>query len=132
MYEDVTLFFEYALLIEFDDISHSYHEDIDAGHGRIETRRVWTVSDLDWLEGKEQWKGLNVIGMVESTRELDDKRSTERRFYIGSIENNAELLGNSVRAHWGIENNLHWSLDVTFREDDCRVRKGNAAWFNSG
>ena len=127
LYEDVKLFFEYASLIEFDDISHSYHEDIDAGHGRIETRRVWTVSDLDWLQGKEQWKGLNVIGMVESTREIDDKRSTERRFYIGSIENNAELLGNSVRAHWGIENSLHWSLDVTFREDDCRVRKGNAS-----
>ena len=65
--------------------------------------------------------------MVESTREIDDKISTERRFYIGSIENNAELLGNSVRAHWGIENRLHWSLDVTFREDDCRVRKGNAS-----
>lgn len=64
--------------------------------------------------------------MVESTREIDDKTSTERRFYIGSIENNAELLGNSVRAHWGIENSLHWSLDVTFREDDCRVRNGNA------
>ena len=126
LYEDVKLFFEYASLIEFDNINHSYHEDVDGDHGRIETRRVWTVSDLDWLEGKGQWKGLNVIGMVESIREIDDKTSTERRFYIGSIENNAELLGNSVRAHWGIENSLHWSLDVTFREDDCRVRKGNA------
>ena len=127
LYEDVKSFFEYALNEEFKEIPHSYHEDIDAGHGRIETRRVWTISDLDWLEGKEQWKNLNVIGMVEATREIGDKSSTERRFYIGSIENNAELLGNAVRAHWGIENSLHWSLDVTFREDDCRVRKGNAS-----
>lgn len=126
LYEDVKLFFEYASLIEFDHINHSYHKEVDGDHGRIETRRVWTVSDLDWLEGKGQWKGLNVIGMVESTREIDDKTSTERRFYIGSIENNAKLLGNSVRVHWGIENSLHWSLDVTFREDSCRVRKGNA------
>lgn len=127
LYEDVKLFFEDALKEEFKEIPHSYHEDIDGGHDRIETRRVWSVSDLDWLEGKEQWKGLNVIGMVESTREIDDKISTERCFYIGSIENNAELLGNSIRAHWGIENTLHWSLDVTFREYYCRMRKGNAS-----
>lgn len=127
LYEDVQLFFEYALKEKFKDIAHSYHEDIDAGHGRIETRRAWTVGDIDWLEGKDQWKGLNVIGMVEATREIDSKSSTERRFYIGSIENDAETLGNAVRAHWGIENSLHWSLDVTFREDVCRVRKGNAS-----
>ena len=127
LYEDVKLFFEDALEEEFKDTPHSYHEDIDAGHGRIETRRVWSVSDLDWLEGKEKWKGLNVIGMVESTREIEDKISTERRFYIGSIENDAKLLGDSIRAHWGIENTLHWSLDVNFREDYCRVRKGNAS-----
>jgi len=66
--------------MEFDNINHSYPKEVDGDHGRIETRRVWTVSDLDGLESKGQWKGLNVIGMVESTRELDDKTSTERRF----------------------------------------------------
>ena len=86
LYEDVKSFFEYALKEEFMEISHSYYEDVDAGHGRIETRRVWTISDLDWLEGKEQWKNLNVIGMVEATREIDDKSSTERRFYLSFLQ----------------------------------------------
>ena len=127
LHKDVELFFRVALEKRFSNIPHSYYEDIDTGHGRIETRRVWSVDQLNWLEGKEKWKGLNTIVMVEATRDTNKGTSIEKRFYISSMQNDAEALGGAVRAHWGIENTLHWSLDVTFKEDACRVRKGNAA-----
>lgn len=93
----------------------------------FETRRYRTLTDLGGLSQSAQWAGLNVIAMVESQREQDGKRRTELRFSIGSIGNDARRLGEAVRAHWGIENDLHWSLDVAFREDESRVRNRNTA-----
>ncbi|MBK1733650.1 ISAs1 family transposase [Thiococcus pfennigii] len=101
-------------------------ETSERNHGRIETRRYYTLGHLDGLSRRALWKGLNMIGMVESQREVDGKTSTEYRFYIGSIGTDAERFARAVRGHWGIENDLHWSLDVAFREDDSRLRNPQA------
>ena len=100
---------------------------MEKGHGRIETRRYWQSTDLDWLEDKALWKGLQSIGMVESIRTVKGKSSIERRFFLSSLPLDAKKFAQSVRGHWGVENALHWCLDVTFKEDDSRVRTKNAA-----
>jgi predicted transposase YbfD/YdcC len=101
-------------------------ETVDRGHGRSETRRYRTLGDLSGVPRSALWKGLNMLGMVESQRESDGKVSTECRFYIGSIGTDAACFARAVRGHWGIENDLHWSLDVAFREDESRIRDPQA------
>ena len=98
-------------------------ESVDGDHGRIETRRYFSCSDIGWLQGKENWAGIKSITMVQRQREIDNKQSTETSYYISSIENDARKIAMAIRAHWHIENSLHWVLDVTFNEDKCRVRK---------
>lgn len=127
LHEDVALYLNTAKQNAFKKIAHSYYETLDGDHGRIETRRYWITDQIDWLEEKEKWAGLRSLGMVESEREIDNKVTRETRYYIASIEPDAQRFGECVRAHWNIENNLHWSLDVSFNEDQCRVRKGHAA-----
>jgi predicted transposase YbfD/YdcC len=127
LHEDVKLFFDDAADAGFKDTPHDYYETVEKGHGRIETRRYFTTYDTGWLAAGKKWRGLKMIGMVESEREIGDSKSVERRYYIGSLENNAKVFGVAVRNHWAIENKLHWSLDVMFREDDSRIRIGNAA-----
>ncbi len=107
-------------------VNFDYFEEIGKDHGRIEIRKCWMVSDLKWLYDRIFWSGLKSVGMVQSTRIIDDKETTETRFYLISFDNDAERFGRSVRSHWQVEA-LHWSLDVSFNEDDCTVRKGNAA-----
>jgi len=113
-----------------DDIDHDYHETVDAGHGRVETRRCWTVSDLGnvkYVDEYRRWPGLTTLAMVEGERQVGDKTTVEARYYISSLPNDASALLSAVRSHWSIENQLHWSLDVTFNEDGSRVRSGNGA-----
>ena len=110
---------------------HDQHKSTEKNHGRIETRRCWIIDDPDYLfylQGPHEaqgWPGLRSIIKVEATRRLDEKTSRETRYYISSQANCAAVMNAAVRAHWGIENGLHWVLDITFREDDSRVRKGN-------
>lgn len=125
--EQITEFFDYAHKKAFHCVEHDYYETLEKDHGRIETRRHWVVSGLSWMDNKEEWAGLRIIGMVESTREIGDSVSMERRYYIGSIAADAKRFAQAVRQHWGIENQLHWCLDVSFGEDKSRVRVGNAA-----
>ena len=125
--KDVELFFEDSRQNNFKDIAFDSYTTLDADHGRIETRKYTTVSEIDWLQGKENWKQLKTIIMVESQRDVNDQISEETRYYISSMENCAEKIGKAVRSHWGVENGLHWKLDIGFREDECRKRKGNAA-----
>jgi len=127
LYEDVRLFFEDARQRDFKDIPLSYYEETDGGHGRVEVRRYWTIDDIGWLYGKEKWKGLNIIGMSESERHIGDKISIETRYYISGPENNAERFGKAIRGHRGIENSVHRTPDITFREDGSRIRKGYGA-----
>ncbi|MCP3902316.1 MAG: ISAs1 family transposase, partial [Planctomycetes bacterium] len=113
LYADIKLFFEDAAHNGFKDIPHDYHETTDGGHGRVEIRRYWTVSDIDWLCGKENWKGIKTIGMAEYERHEGDKEvSIGVRYYISSLGSDAKQFGNAVRTHWGIENSVHWILDI--------------------
>jgi predicted transposase YbfD/YdcC len=104
----------------------AYHREWSEGHGRTEARRCWATSDLDWLEGREEWKDLKSVVMVEAERFIGETLSVETRYYLSSLENDAEVLNGAVRSHWGVENALHWVLDVTFNEDRSRIKKENA------
>lgn len=119
-------YFKTALTKNFLGINFDYHEEMNKDHGRIEIRKYWTISDLTWLYDRNLWAGLKSVGMVQSTRIIEDKETTETRFFLISFEHDAKRFGQAVRSHWEVES-LHWCLDVGFNEDDCRVRKGNAA-----
>ncbi len=112
---------------DYKDMETDFFETSERGHGRTERRRYWTLTDLDGLGHAGKWAGLDMSGMVESQRERDGKSSIEYRYYIGSIGKDAQRFAKAARAHWGVENDLHWSLDVSFREDESRVRDRNAA-----
>ena len=99
----------------------------DKGHGRIEVRRCWQSDQIQWFEDREKWEGLRTFGVVESRRTLNGKESVERRYYLSSLNNNAQELARAVRGHWSVENQLHWVLDVIFGEDQSRARTGHAA-----
>jgi predicted transposase YbfD/YdcC len=105
----------------------STHQTVDGEHARIEERKYWHVNVPEWLKGKSEWKDLKSLGLVEANREVKGESSRERRYYLSSLEVDAERLAEAVRGHWGIENSTHWILDVVFREDDSRVRVGYAA-----
>lgn len=104
----------------------STHQEIDGEHGRIETRHYWQVNAPEHLSGKDEWKDLKSVGLVEATREVAGKTSRELRYYLSSLEVDAVRFAEAVRQHWSIENCCHWILDVVFREDDSRVRVGHA------
>lgn len=102
-------------------------ETVEKDHGRLETRRYYQSSQMAWFADLEQWEGLKSVGMVEAMREVDGKTSVERRYYLSSLPVNIELFARAVRSHWGVENKLHWVMDVCFREDQSRARAGYAA-----
>ncbi len=101
-------------------------ETVDADHGRIETRRAEVLHDVEWLIESHRWPGLAAIGKVTATREIDGRATTAARYYIASRPLTAAELNRLARGHWGIENQLHWVLDVVMNEDQARARKDNA------
>jgi predicted transposase YbfD/YdcC len=127
LHKEVGLLFQKAKENGFKDLSHDSYETVDGEHGRIEIRRYTTTGEVDWFEDKGKWKNLVSFGMVESERQVGDKTTHDTRYYISSLPSDAKAFAQAARGHWGIENSLHWCLDIAFREDDSRVRKGNAA-----
>lgn len=129
LYRKVKALLEEALLEKFRGLSHGFFEETEGDHGRIETRRVWVTDEVHHLRGVEGWAKLSSLVMVESHRQVaGQEKSVERRFYISSLRGTeAQRMGDYVRGHWGVENGLHWQLDVSFREDERRIRKGHGA-----
>ncbi len=126
LHDSIRRHLDEMILEKFQGIEHVYHETTDAGHGRIDVRRVWATPRIDWLAGREQWKNLASVAVVESTRRVLGKNQskTTRRYYIASlIPRSGEQIAGLIRNHWSIENSQHWCLDMAFNEDQSRVRK---------
>lgn len=127
LYKNVDQLFTEAIRTGFQGLEHSTHHTREQAHGREEIRNYLLLTDIqERVDSTHKWSKLKSIGLVESVRIVDGKTTVETRYYISSLPNDAELLGQSVRSHWGIENSLHWILDVALNEDDCRIRKDNA------
>lgn len=127
LHNQVKAFFQTAQQSQWAGIDVSYSECTEAGHHRIERRQVWAVpiTQVPDLPHPSKWRGLATVVMVKRERRLWNKTTTEVCFYITSLAADATLLAQAIRSHWGIENSLHWILDVTFREDHSRIRNGH-------
>ena len=112
-------------------LPHTYCQTVDADHGRIETRRCWATNVLDDIANTKAWKGIQSIARIDAERKSNEKTTTETRYYISSLPPDANKIGGAVRTHWGIENKVHWVLDVNFREDASRTRKDNGPQIKS-
>ncbi|GAX37349.1 ISAs1 family transposase [Nodularia sp. NIES-3585] len=124
LYHQVEQWFETAVAEDFQGIDVSYDQRIEKGHHRTEIRQVWSarVSALGELYQPKVWAGLQSVVMVVRERRLWNKTTREVQFYLTSLHSDAQLLGRAIRKHWGIENQVHWTLDCTFAEDSCRIR----------
>jgi predicted transposase YbfD/YdcC len=123
-HKEVEEFFTDAHAHDFRDVEHSFHQTVDGSdHGRMEVRRIWSSQQLGWFADLAKWRGLRSIIMIESERTVGAaETSTERRYYWSSHVVDAETFARMIRGHWGIENPLHWCLDMAFREDESRIR----------
>ena len=129
MYQDVVDLFDDVLTTGCAELVHDTHHSVDTGHGRLEDRHYWTICDpacIAYLNAKQTWTGLRSIGMVEAKRTVGAQVSTERRYYLTSLSGEARAFGAAVRNHWGVENGLHWVLDIAFQEDASRMRKDHS------
>lgn len=127
LHAEAVNFFDQAIDVGAEEAGCRYAKTIEKDHGRIEEREIWVTSDLDWLMGVEQWHGLKSLICVRSTRYEKGKTTIEMRYYMSSLLAKAEHIGQIIRLHWGIENKLHWHLDVTFNEDKSKIRAGHGA-----
>ena len=126
LHKEVELLLKDAKKNNYWDLAHETYTTVDGGHGRVETRTYTITDDVDWFEEKSKWKKLTTFAMVESTREIGDQTTQETRYFISSLPCDAKRFAEAARGHWGVENGLHWCLDISFREDDSRVRNGHA------
>lgn len=129
LYEDMNLFFRLAQQNDFQKVEYTYARQVNKNHGRLETRECWAISgedSLQFLRDYDRWHGLTTLAMVRNRRELNGHVTVESRYYISSMANEAATILKAVRSHWGIENALHWVLDVAMGEDDSRIRKEHA------
>ena len=124
LYKEVVEYFKDLEEGGFKDEKLQIYDTVDKGHGRIEKRRYYYSTDIEWMEARKDWAKLTGIGMVIRKVSIGDKTTEERQYHLGSVET-VEEYGLAVREHWGVES-IHWSLDVTFREDANRTRTGKA------
>ena len=127
LFEDTQKLFEDLESSQYQAYSYDYEKTVNKGHGRIEIRECWTISDpqiLCHLRGFKNWEKLLTVSCIRSQRWIGDEKTCEDRFHIASILGAKRVLA-AVRSHWGIENSLHWTLDMAFDEDRSRIRKDN-------
>lgn len=126
LFTQVEQWFNTAKDHNFEGIQVSYDKRVEKGHHRLEVREVWTVpiNAIEPLYKSEQWKGLSSLVMVVRTRHLSNQTTHQIQYYITSLNSDASFIGQGIRQHWGIENTAHWTLDVTFNEDQSRIRSG--------
>jgi predicted transposase YbfD/YdcC len=125
LYQEVKELFEDEDLVT---VQGDFHETVNNGHGRLEHRQCWSIAEqgrISYLNSRGEWQGLQSVAKVTGERGRGDKVSAESRYYISSLPGDAQQLLWAVREHWGIENRVHWVLDIAFREDESRVRKGH-------
>jgi len=126
LFEDVQQIFAQAQALSFVGIEHDFHQTVEKGHGRVEIRRCWTMGQVEFLSDADKWMKFTSIGMVQAERRVKGKVERETRYYLSSLTSQAQRLSQAVRAHWQVENSLHWVLDLAFLEDACRIRKDHA------
>lgn len=132
LFREAQMLLDDAIHEDLGDRCVSRHVEVEQGHGRLEARRYYQLTVPRFLPGRSAWKGLKTFGAVVRTYEERDVEKTDVRCYLSSLPRNAPLFARVVRSHWGVENSLHWSLDMTYREDESRVRNRvfaeNLAW----
>jgi len=129
LYEDIHDLFADNQQFNYEGIPHSYAKMVNKDHGRIEIRQCWTISDPEYLANirdLKRWEGIQTLVMILSERRIEEEIEVQDRYFISSLESNAEKTLRAKRSYWGIENRLHWVLDIAFNEDRSRVRKDNA------
>ena len=129
LYDDVRDLFEGAEEFGYEGVPYDHAATLNKGHGRVERRECWVILDqlsLEYLSTGQDWPNLHSVVKVVGRRATDQGATVQARYYISSLGASAQRLLETVRRHWSIENSLHWSLDVTFREDQCRIRKDHA------
>jgi len=130
LFEDVQYLFEVDVAQGFEHAQHSYAKTVNKGHGRIETRECWATQKEEYLSlvrKRQQWKGLKSMVRIVSQRQIGENVEVQTRYFISSLPADAKTILKAKRSHWKIENQVHWVLDIAFREDESRVRKDHAA-----